>query len=99
MLAMAEPIEDQAGVIRYTVGTIVSVHRPQRREPPPWVADMIGAAYREDEAGVRAAADHMTEDQQRELHHALALLIRCLVARRLSASARKRVTSEVITSG
>lgn len=87
---------DQDDAIGYTVGAIVATTRP-RRQPPPWVADMIGAAYREDEAGVRAAADQMSEVQQAELHHALALLIKVLVTRRMVARARKRITSEVIT--
>jgi hypothetical protein len=92
---MAEPIEDQAGAVAYTVGVIVA-RRPQNRQPPPWVADMIAAAYRGDEAGVRDAADHMSEPEQRTLHAALALLIKVLVTRRLQASSRRRVTSEVI---
>jgi hypothetical protein len=88
---------DQEDALAYSVSGAVVLHQPQRRDVPPWVAEMIAAAYRDNPDGIAAAVSHMSEVEQRELHRALKLLIGALVNRRLSASARKRITAEVIT--
>lgn len=71
------------------------MRRPPVRQPSPWVADMIAAAYNDDEATIREAADLLTEDERRELHRAVRFLVRALFTHRLAVNGKRRMSLRV----
>lgn len=59
--------------------------------PSPWFADMIAAAYSGDDAAIKAADAQLTDQERRELHHALLVLTRALFTKRAAKTASKRM--------
>lgn len=65
------------------------------KRPTPWLADLVAAAYREDDEAIAAAAAHLDASERRDLDHALMVLVRALLNQRMGASARRRITLTV----
>jgi hypothetical protein len=65
------------------------------RRPPPWIADLIAAAYNDDTARIKEADELLTEAERRELHRALRVLVGALVGHRLRSRAGKRMSLRV----
>jgi hypothetical protein len=80
---MTEPLQGQI------------MRRPPHRQPSPWIADMIAAAYNDDEATIREADTLLSDEERRELHRAVRFLVKALFTGRLAGQAKRRMSLNV----
>lgn len=88
-----------AEIVDALSGTVVRVENTTayRRgpQPPPWLADIIAAAYRGDEPGIVQAASHLGPLERQQLHTALRRMVVALMHERFETKARRNITLTV----